>query len=392
MRALWTVFRKEVIENARDRRTVVSALLLGPLGAPLLFALMMNITLERSREHSEQPLELAVAGAENAPNLVEFLKREGVQLSTFAGGPREAERAVRAHSPRLVLVIPPSLATQLRAAVPASIELYTDSADSSSGPDRTRAEALLHGYSQRIASWRLEARGLAPSLVQALVVDEVDVSSAAGRSVALLGMLSYFIVFATLMGGLYVAIDATAGERERGSLEPLLTLPVPRRELVFGKILAASAWMIVSLALTVSAFAVSLRFVRLESIGMTANFGVGVALTIFAVMLPFVLFGAALMTLVASFTRSYREAQSWLTAVLLVPTVPIMFAAIYQLPGRLGLMWVPSLGQHLLIESLLKAEPLSTASIVISVGGTLASGVLLAWLAVRLYGREQILG
>jgi sodium transport system permease protein len=172
----------------------------------------------------------------------------------------------------------------------------------------------------------------------------------------------------------------------------LLTLPVARRELVFGKILAASAWMVLSLSLTVCAFSFSLRFVRLDAIGMSANFGPRVAFSIVAVMLPFVLFGAALMTLVASFTRSYREAQSWLTAVLLVPTMPIMFAAIYQLPGRLGLMWVPSLGQHLLIESLLKAEPLSVAAVAISVGGTLAAGVLLALAAARLYGREQILG
>jgi sodium transport system permease protein len=228
--------------------------------------------------------------------------------------------------------------------------------------------------------------------VQPLVVDEVDVSTPAARALALLGMLSYFIVFATLMGGLYVAIDATAGERERGSLEPLLTLPVPRCEIVYGKVLAAAAFMALSLALVVSAFAVSLRFTHLDSLGMAVNFGVGVALSVIAVMLPFVFLGAALMTLVAAFTRSFREAQSWLAALILVPTLPIMFAALYQLPSRTALMWVPSLSQHLLIQSLLRGEPLAALDVAVSAIATLGFAALLAHSAARLYERERILG
>ena len=108
---------------------------------------------------------------------------------------------------------------------------------------------------------------LAEIEVEPVVVDEIDVSTPVKRALALLGMLSYFVVFATLMGGLYVAIDTTAGERERGSLEPLLTLPVPRASLVYGKILAAAVYMTLSLGLTVAAFAVSLRFVRLDMAG-----------------------------------------------------------------------------------------------------------------------------
>jgi sodium transport system permease protein len=392
MRALVTVFLKELVENARDRRTVFSALLLGPLGAPLLFTIMMNITLQRSHERAEHPLELAVAGGEHAPNLLAFLRRQGVVLEEFSGDATAATRAVRAHERRLVLMIPPEHGARLRAGLPTAVQLYTDSSDTSAGTDWARARALIRNYASLIANWRLEARGIAPTLVEPIVVDEVDVSTPAGRAVALLGMLSYFIVFATLMGGLYVAIDTTAGERERGSLEPLLALPVHRHELVIGKILAAAAWMVLSLSLTVTAFAVSLRFLRLDALGMAANFGPRVALAIIALMLPFVLLGAALMTLVASFTRSYREAQSWLTAVLLVPTVPIIFAAIYQVPDRLALMWIPSLSQHLLINSLLRAEPVATANVLVSAGATLALGVVLGGIATRLYRREQILG
>jgi sodium transport system permease protein len=392
MRALLTVLFKELIENARDRRTVLSALLIGPLGGPLLFGVMMNLTLERGREHAEQALELPVAGQSAAPNLVAFLKSKGVRVSDLPGGAAAAAAAVRSHAARIVLVITDGYGERLRAGEPARVLLYTDTSDTSARGDRSRAELLLREYDFQIAAWRLAARGLSPLLVHPVAVDEIDVSTPAARALALLGMLSYFIVFATLMGGLYVAIDTTAGERERGSLEPLLTLPVPRRALVYGKILAACVYMSLSLLLNLAAFAVSLRFVRLESAGMALNLGAGVALAIFAVMLPFVLVGSALMTIVASFTRSYREAQSWLAAVLLVPTLPIVFAALYQVPSRTALMWVPSLSQHLLIESLLRGEQPQPLHVLLSAGATLALGALLAWGAGRLYAREKILG
>jgi sodium transport system permease protein len=389
MRALLIVFLKELRENARDRRTLLSALVLGPLGAPLLFTVVMNVTLERSQQRAAQPLELAVAGGNHAPNLVAFLRQQGAHVVPFAG---DAAAAVRAGPQKLVLVVPADYGARLRAGEPATLQLVVDSSDTSAGGDRARADALLRGYASHLAALRLQARGLAPTLVQPIVIDDVDVSTPAGRALLVIGMLSFFVVFAMLMGGLYVAIDATAGERERGSLEPLLTTPVARRELVFGKVLATCAYMLLSLALTIAAFAACLTFVPLETLGMSANFGPRVALAVFGVMAPFVPLGAAAMTVVASFTRSYREAQSWLTAVLLVPTVPIVFAAIYQVPTRGALMWVPSLSQHLLVNSLLRGEPLHAAHVVLSAGTALVCGALLALVAARLYEREAILG
>jgi sodium transport system permease protein len=353
---------------------------------------MMNVTLERSREHDERPLELALSGGESAPNLVAFLKGEGVRMQPIPGGAAGAAATVRNHGIRVALVVPNDYAARLASGEPARVLLYTDSSDTSTGPDRGRAQALVGAYAARVAGWRLAARGLSPAVVQPITVDEIDVSTPAARGTALFGMLSYFIVFATLMGGLYIAIDATAGERERGSLEPLLTLPVARTSLVYGKILAACAYMALSLALTVTTFAISLRLVHLDQFGMQLNLGLGTAASIYGVMLPFVLLGAALLTLVASFTRSYREAQSWLGGLVLVPTMPILFASIYQLAPRIGLMWVPSLGQHLLIQSLLRGDPVSAGAVALSAGATLGFGLLLAAVAARLYSRERILG
>jgi sodium transport system permease protein len=251
---------------------------------------------------------------------------------------------------------------------------------------------LLAAYGSQVGASRLLARGISPEVASPIAVDDVDVSTPAGRALLVLGMMTYFILFAMLMGGLYLAIDATAGERERGSLESLLTLPVRRETVIYGKILATCCYMLLSLAITLLAFTVSLAFVPLESLGMSANFGPLVAARVFVVSAPFVLLGAGLMTVVASFTRSYKEAQSYLTAVLLVPTLPIVFAGLYSLRPSNALMAIPSLSQHLLMTSLLRDEPLQDIHIAISVGTTLFAGLVLSWFAGRLYRREAILG
>ena len=195
-----------------------------------------------------------------------------------------------------------------------------------------------------------------------------------------------------LVGGFYIAIDTTAGERDRGSLESLLALPISRAELIVGKMLATAAFMAVSLLLTLLAFGVVLRFIPLELLGMSANFGWRVIAGIFGVMVAFVPIGAALMTVVASFTRTNREAQSWLSVVLFVPLAPILFALLNGTKPTTSLMLVPSLSQHLLATNLLRGDEIPLTHVLVSVGTSLALGSLLTWLAIRLYRREAILG
>jgi sodium transport system permease protein len=150
--------------------------------------------------------------------------------------------------------------------------------------------------------------------------------------------------------------------------------------------------MCISLALSLTAFVCVFRFVPLEKLGMSANLGAGTALIFFAICLPFVPLGAALMTFVASFTRSYREAQTYLTAVLLVPTLPIAFASIYSLRTHASLMFIPSLSQHLLMTSVLKDEPVAALDVWVSAAASLGAALLLIVLTARHWRRESMLG
>jgi sodium transport system permease protein len=390
--ALFTVFGKEFLENLRDRRTLVSALLFGPLFGPLLFGLMVSRMLNQTVVESDEPLRLTISGGEHAPGLTHYLQAQGVKLTMAALSEKEARAAVRGGSAPVVLIIPEEYGPRFTAAIPAPVLLVADSADSQTRKSADRARILLGGYGSTIAQLRLQVRGVNPLLAVPVAVNEVDVATPTGRAVSVLGFMTYFVLFAVLMGGLYLAIDSTAGERERGSLEALLSLPVARSSLVGGKILATCAYMCISLALSLTAFVCVFRFVPLERLGMSANLGAGTALIFFGICLPFVPLGAALMTFVASFTRSYREAQTYLTAVLLVPTLPIAFASIYSLRTQSSLMFIPSLSQHLLMTSVLKDEPIAMLDVCVSAAASLAVALVLMVLTARHWRRETMLG
>jgi sodium transport system permease protein len=392
MRAIFTVFRKEVRENLRDRRTVISALVFGPLFGPLLFAGALQLMVERGTSEDERPVTLAVAHAERAPHLLDFLREHGVTIESVAYDDAAARAAVVAGRHKVVLMIPEEFGPRFTAARPAPVLLYTDASDAYDDRNAGRIRVLLNQYTFRVARLRLVARGVDPLTLAPVAVHDVDVSTPASRSVLALGALSYLVLLTMLMGGLYLAIDATAGERERGSLEPLLTVPVPRSHLIYGKILAACAFMLLSLVLTVAAFAALLQFVGLERFGMSANFDLRVAALVVLACAPLTLLGASIMTIVAAYTRSYREAQTYLGFVLLVPTLPLMFASVMGLRPATALMAVPSLSQHFLITSLLRDDPIPLAYPLLSIGVTLALGMLLAAVAGGLYRREKVLG
>jgi sodium transport system permease protein len=365
---------------------------MGPIFGPVLFAFVINLSIERSLESAETTLELPVIGQEHAPNLLSFLHSRNIDAVEGPVDEAAAMEAVKVGTHDVVLVIPEAFGEQLSEMIPARVALISDQANSDADRDARRLRNALRAYQQTLAGTRVMARGINPSTLQPLNIDEVDVSTPSGRSAMLLGMMSYFFVFAALMGGMYLAIDTTAGERERGSLEPLLSLPVTRDQLIYGKIAATCLFMTLSLMLSLTAFYVSLKFMPLEQLGMTPNFGPAVVLAALAIFLPFILVGAALMTLVASFTKSYREAQTWLSVVLIAPTMPILIVSILTLRPRTEFMFIPSLSQHLLLVDMVKNEPINGLHVAISVASTLVIGIVLTWACARLYRREGLLG
>ena len=393
MSASATVWRKELLETLRERRVLIS-LLLGPLFGPIFFTVMINLVVSQNVSSAEEVLEVPILGAEHAPNLLAFLHARSVDPLAHHGvaDVEQAARLVATGEHDVVLVIDEAFGSDFGTDRAARVALIFDRSKSRAASRVGRLRGAIEAYGQQIGTLRLVVNGVDPGLLRPLVVDELDVSTPASRSALMLGMLTYFLLFATLTGGLHLAIDTTAGERERKSLEPLLALPVTRASLLIGKMAATMCYMLASLALTLGAFALALPHLPLEQIGMSSNFGVRTAALAFVLLCPFAPLGAALMTTVASFTKTYREAQTYLTFVLLVPTLPLAVATLLNVEPAAKLMWIPSLSQHLLITTLIKGQPLDFSFVAISAAGSLAFGAVLGWLAVRLYRREAILG
>lgn len=394
MNAAWTVCRKELLDNARDRRTLFSAFVFGPLLGPVLFAVLINVLVTQTVSTAEATVEVPIIGSELAPNLVEHLEARGIEPLTEHGLEKlpDALAAVQNGRRDVVLLIEPDFAERFTAGETARITLVHDRSNTRAGSRVQRIRGAIGSYAQQLGTLKLIARGVDPEVLTTVMLDELDVSTAAGRSVVLLGMLTYFLLLATLVGGFYLAIDSTAGERERHSLEPLLTTPVERSSLLLGKMAATTIYMLLALALTLVGFTIALDFVSLEPLGMSSGFGIGAALAAFAILLPFAPLGAALMTLVASFTKSYKEAQTYLTLVLLVPTLPLVFATMLNVKPTGALMWIPSLSQHLLVTALVRQDPIPVAYVLQSAVATLAVAAVLGFVAMRLYERESVLG
>jgi len=385
---MMTVFTKEVLDNFRDRRVLVSTLILGPLLGPVIFAVMISFMTSQATERMEAPLELAVIGAEHAPMLVDFLTREGVIITD---PPADPEGAIRREEEEIILRIPPDFGEAWREGRPAPIELLADQSLRYTGTTIARVRGYLNVYSAQISQLRLQLRGVHPDITQPLQVSVVDLSTPESRGGMMLAFLPYFIMIAVFMGSMHMATDTTAGERERKSLEPLLINPLPRWQIMAGKLLATTFFALLTLALSLVAFVYAMGFLPVADMDMALNLDFRVAGIAFVLVAPVALLAAALLIILASFAKSYREAQSYMGLVILIPMIPSFWILVDPTRTETWMTLVPLLSQNVLILELVRGEPLNAMWLVLSIGSTLLVALVLAVIAGTLYNRPKLI-
>ena len=252
-----------------------------------------------------------------------------------------------------------------------------------------RIQELVAAYGRRIGALRLIVRGVSPAVASPVVVEIVDLSTPQRLAARLLEMIPLFLVIAALVGGMNVATDATAGERERGSLEPLLLNPAPRRTLVLGKWVVTTLFCGTVAGLTAAAFAETLRHVGLEEVGLQVDLGAGRLALMALVLGPLCGFAGALLLLVATFARSYKEAQLYLSLLLMAPAGGSVVLLLSPARPSLGAMFAPALAQQLLISDLLRGAPPHPGLYGVAAGSATRFAIAAIWATAALLGRER---
>ena len=384
--ALWVVFRKELIDGVRDRRSIMSALI-PPVVMSLMLGVMFNVIADKRRR--AEHIEIPVVGAAHAPALIDWIgQQRGIEI---VDGPEDPHVEVREGDLDFVVVIPEDYEERFSQAKTAEVQLIIDGSDRDAQPAVRRVRRLIQGYGQQIAVLRLIARGVSPTIAAPVRVDEVEVSSAQKRAAMVLAFLPMMVVLAVFTGGMQIAIDATAGERERGSLEPLLVNPAPRFSFVGGKWLASVVFSWVSVAWTFALLLMVLERVPMQGLGLRFELGPREIAAVLAAVLPLGLFSSALQMSVATFARSYKEAQTYVSFLMFFPMLPAFFFILSPIEPAAWTIPIPLLGQHVLVTGALEGEVMSLWSFGAAALATAAVALTFLVFTTRLFRREKII-
>jgi len=385
LRQALIVCRKELKDSLRDRRALLSIVFSVVIG-PVLIGFMMNRIADRQREANT--VVIPIVGLNRAPALVNWLNQQsGVQV---VSGPTEAEKAVREQREAVVVVVPEDFAERFRASRPAPLQVVADSSRQDVQPSVQRVKALLQQYAAEISSLRLIVRGVSPTAVRPLDIDEIEVSTAQQRAAQILTFIPMFIMVAGFVGGMQIATDSTAGERERGSLEPLLVNPAPRIAFVAGKWMAATLAAIVSVCLTTALCAQLTRLLPLQDMGIRLSIGFEHVGPILLAVAPMCLFTAALQETVATLARSFKEAQTYMGVLILGPMLPGVMSALYPLGNAAWTYAVPMLGPYVLLTDVLGGRLPGATAFVTSALTCLVASAILIRITTSLFRSEQI--
>jgi sodium transport system permease protein len=380
------VARKDLIDSFRDRRALYT-LLFSVLFGPILISFMLYQIA--GQEKAAHEIKVPVVGREYAPVLVNWLRQQpGVEV---IAGPSDPEVAVRERKSDFVVVIDKEFAEKFNDSRPALVQLYADSTRSTIRAKVRRIRTLLNRFSGMTAGMRLVARGISPSLASALKLEEVEVSNAQQRAATIFNIIPMFLLLAAFSGAMQLATDSTAGERERGSLEPLLLNPVPRWQLVTGKWLAAATAAAGSMMATLMVTSYILSKLPLEDLGVRYHLGRWEVMLMIATVLPVAFVAPALQMYLACFAKSFKEAQSYMGFLVFAVTIPGVLSTFYPITNQPLLHPIPIIGQYAMASDILGGNIPSPLSLIGGAVVALLCTAVLLRLATKLLSAEKII-
>ena len=379
MASAWAVYLKELLDALRDRRTLLVALLSSVAVGPLVLVLISSLVSDI--EKRAEARVVVVQGMEHAPSLRNYFER---QTYTVQSAPDAFEQQLKdSKLGEPVLVVPATFEAELaRGEVPV-VELLSSAGNQRAQGATGRVLRLLRGFNQEQATLRLAVRGISPAALEAMQIEERDLASPASRAAQLATMVPFFVMMAVLYGALNAALDTTAGERERGSLEPLLMNPAPKAALVLGKWGAVATVGMLIAVLSCLSFLPAQWLLKSEVLAAQFQFGLHEAVLFIGLLLPLAGSLSALLMAIAIRCKSFKEAQANATVVILAVSMLPLVTVFNQEGAAPWHLWVPALAQSTLMGRVLKGEALSLAD----VGLTVAVSALLTVAALAFVAR-----
>lgn len=380
-----TVFRKEIADALRDRRTTLMILVSSLVAGPLVLVLIVQFVA--GMQERATTLKVRLAGAAHAPALVNFLQRSDVEIVT---APEDYAARVKNGSLDAVIVVPKDFHERWLAHEDARVDLVYDDSHADAAPAIRQAERLLGAFNRETAYLRLMARGVSPSLNESLKIERMNEATPRQRGAALLILIPMLGIFAPLLGGMTIAIDATAGERERGSLEPLLANPLSTTAFAVGKWLAAWASAALVTAVALGGFVLAAVLYVEKKLPELLHFGLPEYARFLVLVVPLAAMTSAVQMLISTYGRSYREAQTYVSYLSMVVT---FIPAIVVFSGIRDAAWqsvVPFLGQLMALQRVLRGDALALQDVVVPavVAIAVALGAIVA--VARLLRDERI--
>jgi len=378
---------KELTDNLRDRRSTILSLLYPLIGPVLLGALVLfvgaSLTAPKVAEH--------VVVAQNshlAPEFVAFVREQGADV--VETDIDDVTKAVQSGTHASILVFPEGYDEAFAAEQTTEIQLYIDSSRLSSIMSIGRTVELINRFNRTVAEERLNARNVEPEVAHPIVTKSINVAASLSISGIFLNMMAPFLMFNIFIGGVYLAIDTTAGERERGSLEPLLVNPVPRWQFMLGKYIASLIFTAVAVLTAILAYKLIFSALGELGVGIKVNPGFGDFALVFVLCIPIMMLATGIQMIVATISRNFKETQTYLGLLPLLPSLPGMIMVFIPIQPSTWAMMIPTYGQTILISQIVRGETPEFGHMVVACLATMAVAVVLAMMATKAYKRENM--
>lgn len=384
------IWRKELLDTVRDRKALAHALVV-PLGIGVLYAVLNPALTRLAESRAEEPLDIPVQGLEHAdPELARVLSLFGITLVPYEG---DMEGAVGRGEEAAGLRVPEGFAETVRREENATLVLLTNRTAGGlfAGPfSLKRLDAALGAYNRLVSLRRLRARDLGPDVLAPVALDARDLATPAQKAGLFASiLLPLLVAIVAAQGGLFIAIDVTAGEKERGTLEALLATPASDLQIYLGKLAAVFSLTSVPVVLTLAGFWAANRLLP-ASMTHGAVLPAAVVLRTLVVALPMALFLNVVLLVISIRTKAFKDAQSSALPLFFV-VMALAMAAAFVPPAHPALHLIPVYGASAVVGSFASGADVPALPILLSVAGSLAGAGLGSLLALGLFHREKLL-